>query len=88
MNELQLLREVVDRYDETGQPLPPSAVVDPIDADVARVESCLERFESNHLVARVDDGFRPTITARELLELDIDLDEDSLLILDTVPEEC
>lgn len=88
MNELQLLREVVDRYDETGQPLSPSAVVDPVDADAARVEACLQRFESNHLVVRVDGGFRPTVTARELLELDIDLDDNSLLILDTVPEEC
>jgi predicted transcriptional regulator len=89
MNELQLLRRLVERYDDRDQPLSPSAVADCVDADIGCVEACIERFESNHLVTRVDEnGYRPTVTARELLELDIDPDEDSLLILDSVPEEC
>lgn len=88
MNELQLLRRLVERYDDTDQPLPPSAVADCVDGDVGRVETCLERFEANHLVTRVgDEGYRPTVTARELLELDIDLD-DPVFILDTASDGC
>lgn len=82
MNELQLLRQMVDRYDDKKRPLTPAELADCVDSEETTVESCVKNFEKNHLVARIDErGYRPTITARELLALD--LDDDSVLIVDT-----
>jgi len=83
-SQIELLAAIVDRYDQSEQPVRP--------ADFARtptelrsIRDCFEDFESKHLLAREDGDYRPTVTARELLELDID--EDELLFLDCDPEE-
>jgi predicted transcriptional regulator len=87
MNELQLLKQMVDRYDAQQRPLTLAELVDCVDAEETTVESCVQNFQSNHLVTRVDErGYRPTVTARELLELG--LTEESVLIVDTEPEDA
>lgn len=85
-NQLQVLSWFVDRYDAAEQPVTPAAAADHFGIDVDTARSCFEEFESNHLLKPVDDrGYRPTVTARELLELDFD--DSEFLVLDTCREE-
>jgi predicted transcriptional regulator len=76
-NRIRLLTWLVDRYDTEEQPVTPAEVANRFDS-----------LESQCLLATVEGGYRPTVTARELLELDID--DDTFLVLDTGPEneEC
>jgi len=85
-NQLRILSRVVDRYDADQQPVTPAGIANATATDVEEIRACFDSLEENCLLTTVDDGgYRPTVTARELLELDID--EDSLLVLDTCPDE-
>jgi predicted transcriptional regulator len=79
--DLKLLERIVERYDEGRQPVTPAALSDVLDADATTIEACIDDLVANEMLAPVDDGYRPTITARELLDLDIDL-EGSLIVLE------
>ena len=79
--DLKLLAHIVERYGDDERPVTPATLSDVVDADESAIEVCLEELKTNELLAPVDGGYRPTTTARELLELDIDL-EDALVILD------
>lgn len=81
---IRLLLELVDQYDEAGTPITPESVAAAVETDPETVRASFEDFESKHLLKPVDGGYRPTITARELLALDID--DDALVILDAQPE--
>ncbi len=82
-NKLRLLRWLVDRYDTEREPVTPAEVAEHFDGDTGAVDDALDSLESRCLLATAGDGYRPTVTARELLELDID--DDTFLILDTEP---
>lgn len=85
-NNIQVLSWVVDRYDEDETPVTPAEAASHFGSDIETVRSCFENFERNCLLTTVEaDGYRPTVTARELLELD--LDDGTVLILDTDPED-
>jgi len=82
----RVLEAVVERYDGCEQPVTAAeiSVICAIGEDSVR--TCFDKLQRNHLIKPVDDdGFRPTVTARELLDLNLDYDE--LLVLDTDPEE-
>lgn len=81
---IELLSALVHRYDERGEPVTPAELAETVDADAALVREQFESFESKHLSKCVGAGYRPTVTARELLELDIG--DDALVILDAQPE--
>jgi predicted transcriptional regulator len=81
---MNVLSRLVARYDEREAPVTPAEIATVVDADIATVRECFEDFESKHLLKPADSGYRPTITARELLALDVD--DDALLILDAQPE--
>jgi predicted transcriptional regulator len=84
-NQLQILSRVVDRYEADEQPATPAEIANATGTDIEEIRACFDNLEENCLLTTVDDGgYRPTVTARELLELDID--EESLLILDTCPD--
>jgi predicted transcriptional regulator len=83
-NKIQLLTWLVDHYDATEQPVTPTAAADRFDNDIEIVRDVFDSLESDCLLASVEGGYRPTVTARELLELDID--DDTFLILDTEPD--
>lgn len=68
----RLLETAVSQYDGTEQPLTPAAVAAHIDAPPAAVEEAFDRFVECELLVAAEDGFVPTITARELLELNLD----------------
>lgn len=83
-SDLQLLSLVVETYDEEG-PVTPAMISPRIEGGLASVRECFERFEDCELVVAVEGGYRPTVTARELLELDIDAGEK--LIFDIAPDD-
>jgi len=77
----RLLEQVVARYDEADEPVRPERLATTVDGDAESVRERLGRLERCELVASVDDGVRPTVTARELLALDID--DPGVLVIDT-----
>jgi predicted transcriptional regulator len=83
-NKIRLLAWLVDRYDATEQPVTPREAADRFDSDIETASDTFDSLESDCLLAAVEGGYRPTITARELLELDID--DDTFLIVDTDPD--
>lgn len=70
----RILAALVVRYDERGSPLSPAVLATALDGDPdpRAVERCLDRLVGCELAATEPDGYRPTVTGREFLELDID----------------
>ena len=81
----RLLEQVVAQYDETEGPISPERLATAMDGDTESITERLVRLERCELLATVDGGVRPTVTARELLALDID--DPSVLVIDT-GEDC
>lgn len=79
-----VLVEVVDRYRESGEPVRARAVADSLGLTESAVSEPLDSLCEFELLQSVERGYRPTVTAREMLELDIDLDE--TVALDFVEE--
>lgn len=77
---VQVLSWVVDRYDRRDQPVTVADAATHFEQEIETVQSCFEHLESNYLLTTEGDGYRPTVTARELLELDVE--DGSPLILD------
>jgi predicted transcriptional regulator len=75
-----VLRELVEQFETACQPLPPEKLASLVDTHCTEVTAALESLEDLHLVAIVDDGYRPTVTAFELVERDL-LDQ-GLLVID------
>lgn len=80
----RLLETAVGLYDEGGQPITPADVADRPDAPSDAVDAAFERFVDCELLVPDGVGYAPTITARELLELDLDGD---VIVVD-VETEC
>jgi predicted transcriptional regulator len=80
-NQLRALSWIVDEYDSRETPVTPADCAAHFESDIDAVRSCFENLESKCLLKQLDGGYRPTVTARELLDLDID--DDAVLILDT-----
>ena len=83
-SQMWLLSRLVSQYDEREEPVTPAEMATVVDADPVTVRQFFEDFESKHLLKPAGDGYRPTVTAHELLALDID--DDALVILDAQPE--
>ena len=83
-SQMRVLSRFVSRYDEREKPVTPAEMATMVDANAEMIQQFFEDFESKHLLKPVGNGYRPTVTARELLALDID--DDALVILDTQPE--
>ena len=84
VSHMEVLAETVSRYDSREAPVTAVDLAAEIDADAETIRTCFEDFESKCLLKPVGDGYRPTVTARELLDLDVD--DEMLLILDAEPE--
>jgi len=84
VSQIQALSETVQLYETQGEPVTPAGLAAEMDAETEAIRTCFDDFESKHLLKRIDGGYRPTVTARELLELDIE--NDDLVILDTEPD--
>lgn len=82
--DLRLLARIVGRHDDTQQPVTAATLADVFDTEKPDIEERLASLAANELLTPAEDGYRPTVTARELLELDIDL-EGNLVVLDFDP---
>lgn len=81
---VQILSWVVDQYDTQAGPVTVEAAATQFGQEIETIQSCFDHLASNHLLTTMGDGYRPTVTARELLALEVD--DDSLLVLDTGSE--
>ena len=77
----RLLERVVEVHDRTDGAVQPAGLASAAGCDVATVRDCLASLEECDLVAPVDGGYRPTVTGRELLALDVD--DPTWLVVDT-----
>jgi len=68
------LVSLVERYDGTDGPVTPGALAASLDRSEAEIRRTLARFCRVNLAACEGAGYRPTVTARELLAAGIDLD--------------
>lgn len=70
----RLLETLVILHDREGCPLGADRLAERLGAEAAEIRERLESLRSYELVKRSGDGpgYVPTITGRELLELDID----------------
>lgn len=84
-SRMQVLSETVRLYDERGEPITPTDLAATTELAPSTVRAYFDGFESKHLLKRAGDGYRPTVTARELLELDVA--DDVTLILDVETDE-
>jgi len=75
----RLLEFVVSTYDECEGPVTPVVAAERLDTRRALVDQRFETLEDCDLVRPLEDGYRPTVTGRELLALDID---DDVIIVD------
>ncbi|MFC7074083.1 hypothetical protein ACFQJ7_01980 [Halovenus rubra] len=68
----KLLEYVVAQYDREERLVTPAEAARSLGLDESLVAECLTAFTDCHLVVPENDGYRPTVTARELLALDCD----------------
>jgi len=67
-----VLAATVEYYDSTGGPVTPAAITDTLDRDEATVATRFRQLVDCELLAPVQDGYRPTVTGREFLDLDVE----------------
>jgi len=79
-----VLVEVFDRYRESGEPVAAETIAESLNVPEERLSSVFESLREFELLVRTDGGYRPTVTAEELLALDIELDD--VVVLDLVEE--
>jgi predicted transcriptional regulator len=80
----RVLVEVVDRYRESSEPVSRQRISRSLDCPPSDVSPSLDRLADFELVEATAEGYRPTVTACELLELEVELDD--VLVLDLVEE--
>lgn len=66
-----LLAFVAARYDELGRPVTADEAAARFDVSRASLRRQLDTLAGCELVARQGAGYRPTVTGRELLDLDV-----------------
>jgi len=79
-----VLVAVVDQHEDSEEPVPARAVAESQGVPEESVSQSLESLCEFELLEPTERGYRPTVTARELLALDIELDD--VLALDLVEE--
>lgn len=74
-----LLAVVVRAAEEDEGGIPPEAIADRLGIDATTCRIRLETLVDCGLVARAEDGYRPTVTGRELLQLGL---TDDIVVVD------
>ena len=67
-----VLAAVVDRYESTAQPVTEREIAPAFRRDRTAIAERLDRLVECELLTRVGGGYRPTVTGREFLELDVE----------------
>lgn len=70
-----VLVTLCDRYDATGNPVTADALAERLGRPPADVTPVLRSLCGTDFVVETDDGYRPTVTAREFLRLDVELED-------------
>lgn len=71
-DDCPVLALVVDRYDESGEPVSAGTVAHVLGREESAVRGRLTELVSCEFLASAGDGYRPTVTGREFLELDVE----------------
>lgn len=79
-----VFQTVLVEYDDTDGPASVRSVATSLDEPVSRVRPVLTSLCRCDLLASVEGGYRPTVTAREFIELDLEFDD--VVVFDTVDE--
>jgi predicted transcriptional regulator len=74
-----VLATLVDRYDSSTTPVSVTTLAGALDAEEETVSQRVSRLVACELAAPAAGGYRPTVTGRELLALDV---EDGPVIVD------
>jgi len=68
-----VLVAVCEEYDAAEEPVSPQQIATAVGTTPGQVRPILESLSRSEFLAQTDGGYRPTVTAREFLELDIEL---------------
>ncbi|ELZ21114.1 hypothetical protein C475_19188 [Halosimplex carlsbadense 2-9-1] len=79
-----VLVAVVDQYQNSDEPVTAHSIAESQGLSEEALTRPLESLCELELLESTEQGYRPTVTARELLALDIDPDD--VLVLDLVEE--
>lgn len=79
-----VLLAVVEANDATDEPVPTGVLADSLGVSEDSLSEPLDSLCACELLEATGDGYRPTVTAWELLELDIDPGD--VLVVDLVDE--
>ena len=79
-----VLVAVVDRAEETGEAVTMQEIALAIDASEAALDEPIDALCACDLLEATARGYRPTVTAHELLALDVDFED--VLVVDVVEE--
>lgn len=79
-----VLLGVVEAAEVSGEPVPKRELADALDVSKGALSEPLYALRECELLEATDEGYRPTVTAHELLALDIDPGD--VLVVDVVEE--
>lgn len=79
-----VLVEIVDTAQESGEPVTIRELADSLEVPESTVSDRIDSLREFELVARTQQGYRPTVTAHDLLQKDPDFED--LLVVDLVEE--
>jgi predicted transcriptional regulator len=79
-----VLVSIVDRTEETGEPVTVRELATVVGASEAVLEGPIAALRECDLLETTAEGYRPTVTAHELLALDVDFED--VLVVDIVEE--
>ena len=80
LRKRRLLEALVAAYDRQQRPVRVADLAAEVGATPSAVRACLAAFEACELIVLEDRGARPTVTGRELLELEVG--DAALLVVD------
>jgi predicted transcriptional regulator len=79
-----VLVAVVDQYQDSNEPVTARSIAQSQDIPEEALTQPLESLCEFELLESTEQGYRPTVTAREFLALDVQADD--VLVLDVVEE--
>jgi predicted transcriptional regulator len=70
-----VLVAVLDEYDTVDEPVGPQQIATAVETTPRQVQQTLDSLCRAEFLTRTAKGYRPTVTAREFIELDIELSD-------------
>lgn len=70
-----VLVAVRDEFDAVDEPVSPQQIATAVGTTPRQIQPTLDSFCQAEFLGRTTDGYRPTVTAREFLELDVELSD-------------